>query len=405
VIEGLSQSEDVLATIRIMRQCGVEIESAGAKTIVRGVGLGGLVSPDDVLYCGNAGTSARLLLGVLASHRLSCTLTGDESLRRRPMGHVMKPLIAMGANFISAQEGDKLPLVLDSSPLVRLAPIAFESPLPSAQLKSAIILAALNVAGETIIIEKTPTRDHTERMLDGFGANIERKENKIHIKGETELTPNDFFVPGDVSSAAFFAALAVMSDKSDITIKNVSVNPHRMGFFTMLKKMGADVEIVPLAEKSPINEPMADIKVKGGRPLSGIDVAARDAVTMIDEYPILSVVAAYASGITNMRGLSQLRVKESNRLIAIADNLNANGVEAQVRGDDLTIIGTGAKVEGGGLVKTYSDHRIAMAFLVQGARAQNPVTIDDSAMIKTSFPDFQKKMTSLGVQFGVDKNL
>ncbi len=394
-IVGLSRSTDVAATIKIMRQLGVSLEEEGERLIVQGVGLDGLLPPDDVLDCGNSGTGARLLLGVLASHKISCVLAGDESLSKRPMAHVMKPLARMGVHFVGSR--DRLPLVLDSSRQMNLTPIDFESPLPSAQLKSAVILAALNIAGETTITEPMPTRDHTERILDGMKANIEKRGDKIIVKGQQELEPNRFSVPADISSASFFAALVAMSEKGELLIKNVSLNPHRAGFFNVLKKMGGNVELLPSAQKNAINEPIGDIRVKGGEQLLGVDVAANEAVSMIDEYPILSVLAAHASGTTNMRGLAQLRVKESDRLSAIAENLNANGVEAQIRGDDLTIIGRGGRVAGGGFVKTYNDHRIAMAFLIQGASAERAITIDDSRMIKTSFPDFTQKISSFGV--------
>lgn len=398
-IKNLSQSSDVNSTINIMRQCGVAIESNKDVCIVEGVGLGGLLSPDNVLDCGNSGTAARLLLGVLASHKISCCLTGDSSLRARPMFQVINPLKQMGTNFIGKRQN--LPLVLESSPLMNLTPIVFESRFPSAQLKSAVLLAGLNIAGETIVIEKTPTRDHTERMLDGFGCDIEsiaiEDGVKIIVRGQKELNANNFTIPGDISSAAFLAALTVMSAEGELTIKEVSVNVHRIGFYKTLKKMGANIEIIETNEKNPINEPVADIKIKAGNQLSGIDVSAAEAVAMIDEYPILSVVAAHASGTTNMRNLSQLRIKESDRLTAIAENLKANGVLVEIRGDDLTIIGCGGRVPGGGFVKTYSDHRIAMAFLVQGAMAEKPTTIDDGTMIKTSFPDFEEKMRYLGI--------
>lgn len=398
-IKNLSQSSDVAATINIMRQCGVAIESTNEACIVDGVGLGGLLSPDNVLDCGNSGTAARLLLGVLASHKISCCLTGDSSLCARPMFQVMNPLKEMGANFIGTRQ--TLPLILESSPLMNLTPIIFASRLPSAQLKSAILLAGLNIAGETIVVENTPTRDHTERMLDGFGGDIENFATKdgvkIIVKGQKELHANSFTVPGDTSSAAFFAALTAMSSEGELTLKKVGVNVHRMGFYNTLKKMGADIEIIEAKEKSPINEPVADIKIKAGPQLLGIDVAAAEAVAMIDEYPILSVVAAHASGTTNMRQLSQLRIKESDRLTAISENLRANGVAVEIRGDDLTIIGCGGRVPGGGFVKTYKDHRIAMAFLIQGAMAENPITIDDSTTIKTSFPDFEEKVGALGI--------
>ena len=399
-LNGLSKSADVEATIRIMRQLGVDITWDKDSCLVEGLGLGGLTAPDDVLDCGNSGTTARLILGVLAAHKLSACITGDESLRRRPMRHVMTPLQRMGAQFIGART--ELPLMLEAHPLMSLTPIEFELPTASAQLKSALMLAALNIAGETILIEKRRTRDHTERMLKGFDAapQIEPYESgvKITISGQKELASCDMHVPGDPSAAAFIAALAVLSEKAELRLEHIAINPHRIGFYEALKKMGAAVEFEPIAADSPIDEPIANIKISGGNKLSAIDVPAVDAVGMIDEYPILSIVAAHAQGETHMRGLSQLRVKESDRLAAIADNLNRNGVQAEIRGDDLTIIGRGGRPKGGGAVETRRDHRIGMAFLVLGATAEQAVTIDHADMIKTSFPDFADKMRALGVQ-------
>ena len=398
-LEGLSKSADVEATIRIMRQLGVAIQWRENICVVEGLGLDGLTAPDNVLDCGNSGTTARLMLGVLTSHKLSACLTGDESLRRRPMHHLMAPLQQMGAQFVGARA--ELPLILEAHPLMSLTPITFEMQTASAQLKSALILAGLNIAGQTVIIEKRQTRDHTERMLKGFNApaTIEAlgEGRKITISGQKELEACDMRVPRDPSSAAFLAGLAAISEKAELTLEHVAVNPHRIGFYQTLKKMGAAVEIEPIAEASPIDEPIANIKISGGNKLSAVDIPAAQAVSMIDEYPILSIIAAHAEGATHMRGLSQLRVKESDRLAVIADNLNRNNVQAEIRGNDLTIIGRGGRPKGGGSVNTHRDHRIAMAFLVLGAAAEQPITIDHPQMIKTSFPDFEHHMRALGI--------
>ena len=399
-ITGLCEGADVHATINILRALGVEIIEREGIYQVDGRGLGGLRSPDNILDCGNSGTTARLMLGVLASHRIDACLTGDLSLRGRPMNHVLLPLTQMGAQFKSADA--RLPLYITGTknPL----PIELRTAVPSAQLKSAILLAGLNAPGQTTIIEERPTRDHTERMITKFGGEVdtiplEGDGVKITVTGERELrAPERIMIAGDPSSAAFMAALAALVEGSELVIERVCVNPHRMGFYETLKEMGAKVEVIPHEVQGDhgLGEPVADIKIQASA-LKGVDISADRAAGMIDEYPILSVVAACARGSTHMRGLSQLRVKESNRLLAIAENLQANGITAEIRGDDLTIVGGGSAPPGGGQVATYGDHRIAMAFLVLGACAQKEITIDDGSAIATSFPDFVATMRGLGV--------
>ena len=419
-ITGLCEGADVHATLNILRALGVEISAREGIYQVDGCGLGGLRSPDNILDCGNSGTTARLMLGVLASHRIDACLTGDLSLRRRPMNHVLLPLTQMGAQFKSADA--RLPVYITGTknPL----PIELRTAVPSAQLKSAILLAGLNAPGQTTIIEERPTRDHTERMITKFGGEVDtmplegdgigrdgvgrdgggRDGVKITVTGERELrAPERIRIAGDSSSAAFMAALAALVEGSELVIERVCVNPHRMGFYETLKEMGAKVELIPheVPGGHGLGEPVADIKIQADA-LMGVDISADRAAGMIDEYPILSVVAACAQGSTHMRGLSQLRVKESNRLAAIAENLQANGITAEIRGDDLTIVGGGgggggSAPPGGGQVATYGDHRIAMAFLVLGACAQKEITIDDGSAIATSFPDFVATMRGLGV--------
>ena len=409
-ITGLCEGADVHATLNILRALGVEITAREEIYQVDGRGLGGLRSPDNILDCGNSGTTARLMLGVLASHRIDACLTGDLSLRRRPMNHVLLPLTQMGAQFKSADA--RLPLYITGTknPL----PIELRTAVPSAQLKSAILLAGLNAPGQTTIIEERPTRDHTERMITKFGGEVDvmplegggggrdgggRGGVQITVTGERELrAPERIMIAGDPSSAAFMAALAALVEGSELVIERVCVNPHRMGFYETLKEMGAKVEVIPHEVQGDhgLGEPVADIKIQASA-LKGVDISADRAAGMIDEYPILSVVAACARGSTHMRGLSQLRVKESNRLLAIAENLQANGITAEIRGDDLTIVGGGSAPPGGGQVATYGDHRIAMAFLVLGACAQKEITIDDGSAIATSFPDFVATMRGLGV--------
>ncbi len=400
-ITGLCAGADVHATINIMRQLGVEITTAEGVWQVDGRGLGGLRAPDDVLDCGNSGTTARLMLGVLAAHPIKACLTGDASLRRRPMNHVIAPLTEMGASFIGKDE--RLPLYITgtSSPL----PIDFTASVPSAQLKSAILLAGLNAPGTTKVIEARATRDHTERMIKTFGGHVETAvladgAAEVSVQGEQEFVAQQIHIPGDPSSAAFFAAAAAIIKDSELVIENVCVNPHRMGFYQALKEMGARVELVAAQKQQEEGgEPVADIKIYADH-LSGIEISAQRAVGMIDEYPILSVVAAASHGSTHMRGLSQLRVKESDRLVAIAEALQANGVTAEIRGDDLTIVGCGGAPPGGGRVKTHGDHRIAMAFLILGACAQDEVIIDDGRAIDTSFPDFIATLNRLGIDAG-----
>ena len=400
-ITGLCEGADVHATLNILRALGVEIAAREGIYQVDGHGLGGLRAPDNILDCGNSGTTARLMLGVLASHRIDACLTGDLSLRGRPMNHVLLPLTQMGAQFKSADA--RLPLYITGTknPL----PIELRTAVPSAQLKSAILLAGLNAPGQTTIIEARPTRDHTERMITKFGGEVdtiplEGDGVKITVTGERELrAPERIMIAGDSSSAAFMAALAALVEGSELVIERVCVNPHRMGFYETLKEMGAKVELIPheVPGDHGLGEPVADIKIQAGA-LKGVDISADRAAGMIDEYPILSVVAACARGSTHMRGLSQLRVKESNRLVVIAENLQANGITAEIRGDDLTIVGGGGSAPpGGGQVATYGDHRIAMAFLVLGACAQKEITIDDGSAIATSFPDFVATMRGLGV--------
>ena len=425
-IEGLSKGDDVQATKRIMRQLGVDIKMDGDICVIDGLGLDGLHPANDILDCGNSGTTARLMLGVLTGQNLSAFLTGDESLRRRSMTDIVMALSEMGAFF--PQSRDFFPLTIQSSHHQNLTPIEFEMKRPSAQLKSALILAGLHIAGETAIIENRPTRDHTEYMIKAFGGALkttplEGGAHRVSLKGEQDLKACDIQVPSDPSSAAFLALLALLTKDSHLKIEQVCANPHRLGFYRALQKMGADIDIsiIPMTEgrgaDGRVCEPSADITIKGGQSLYGIDVSAHEAVALIDEYPILSIAAACAEGTTNMRGLSLLRNKESDRLSAIAENLNANGVQAEILGDDLTIIGSGhgsdmggamgsamgsamgggGRPLGGGRVQTYHDHRIAMAFLILGALSQNAIIIDDGSMISTSFPDFFNIMRQLGI--------
>jgi len=393
-ISGLLESADVLATARALQQMGVQISRDEGGWRVTGVGCGGLAAPEGPLDFGNAGTGVRLMMGVIAGHDFAAELTGDESLCRRPMGRVLDPLKAMG---VEVRGGDRLPLTLVGSG--NLTPIAYRLPVASAQVKSAILLAGLMTPGETTVVEPEATRDHTETMMRHFGAEVRIEEvageRKITVAGEAVLHGRDVEVPGDPSSAAFPAAAALICPGSDVMIENVLVNPTRTGFYDTLAEMGADLRFQN--ERLSGGERVADLHVRAGS-LKAVRVPPERAPRMIDEYPILAVVAATAEGDTRMEGLGELRVKESDRLAATIAGLTACGVTAWAEGDTLVVRGTD-RIPGGGTVETHMDHRIAMAFAVLGLVAEEPVRIDDTAMIDTSFPAFADKMRALGADF------
>ncbi len=395
-VDGLLESQDILATISAMQAFGAEIEKkADKKWHINGLGVGGLDEPEKVLDLGNSGTGVRLILGVAAGNPITSFFSGDESLSRRPMARVLKPLEMMGASFTS-RTGGLLPLSC-SGPQT-LQPIDYSLPVASAQVKSAILLAGLNTPGKTIVREPTPTRDHTERMLKQFGSEISietdgESQNIITLKGESELTGQDIVVPGDPSSAAFPMVAGILAEDSRIEIKNVGINPLRFGLFEILNEMGAKTELIQ--KHDGVGEPIADIVVKTSK-LKGVTVPASIAPRMIDEYPILAVAAACASGTTRMLGLQELRVKESDRVAAMANGLKACGVTVEETSDSLTVHGTGGQIEGGARIQTQLDHRIAMSFLTLGLRAKNPIIIDNGTTINTSFPGFVETMKSLG---------
>ncbi len=400
VIEGLLEGEDVLRTAEAMRAlgAGMDRDTEGVWR-VRGRGLGGLAEPSDVLDMGNSGTAARLLMGLLASHPLTAFLSGDASLRRRPMERVQTPLERFGARII-ARRGGRMPLAVigAADPL----PVRYRMPVASAQVKSAILLAGLNAPGRTSAIELQPTRDHTERMLRHFGAEMDVAEegdgaSAVTVTGQPELTGRGIQVPGDISSAAFPMVAALIVAGSEIVLTGVGVNPRRTGLIDTLREMGADVAY--RNERALGGEPVADLHVRAG-PLAGVAVPPSRAPSMIDEYPILAVAAAVAKGTTEMRGLAELRVKESDRLAAMARGLAACGVEVEEGEDSLIVHGCAGRVPGGGAIETDLDHRIAMAFLVLGLAAERPVTIDDSGPIDTSFPGFAALMNALGGAIG-----
>ena len=395
-ISGLLEGEDVLATAAAINALGAHASPIGeGRWAVDGVAIGGLIEPEDLLDLGNSGTAARLLLGILATHPITAFVTGDASLRRRPMGRVVMPLSRIGARFVT-REGARLPLAVRGA--ADPVPISYHLPVPSAQVKSAVLFAGLNTPGTTTVIEPQPTRDHTERMLRHFGATvtiepIEGGGKRITLDGHQELAAAPIVVPGDPSSAAFPLVAALIVPGSEVTIQGVGVNPLRSGLIESLREMGANIAL--LNERDEGGEPVVDLRTRAGT-LQGTDIPAERAPRMIDEYPILAVAAACAHGRTVMRGLAELRVKESDRLAAITGGLDACGVRVAVDGDVLTIEGDGGPPEGGARIATQLDHRIAMAFLVLGLTARLPVRIDDAAPIATSFPGFLSLMNGLG---------
>lgn len=394
-ISGLLEGEDVLSTALAMRAMGATLERIGdGEWVVRGVGVGGLCSPDNIIDMGNSGTSTRLLMGLIASHDITVIMTGDASLRSRPMGRVTNPLSDIGAQ-IDAHEGKYLPAAIKGThtPL----PLDYTPPMASAQVKSAVLLAGLNTPGLTRVREKVATRDHTERMLSAMGAEITVEQQEgvrvVSLVGQPELQPITLEVPGDISSCAFLLVATSIVPGSDVTIMRVGMNPLRTGIVDALKAMGADIEL--LNERELGGEPVADLRVRSAQ-LKGVTELPVDPSTMIDEFPVLFCAAAVAEGISRFTGLEELRVKESDRLAVMAAGLKANGVELTEFEDGIEIVGCGNKVPGGGTVETFLDHRIAMSFAVLGQVAHKPIIIDDAAPIQTSFPTFIDLMTGLG---------
>ncbi len=397
-ITGLLEGEDVINTGRAMQAMGAKIAKDGDVWIIQGTGNGCLLAPEAPLDFGNAGTGARLTMGLVGTYDMETTFVGDASLSKRPMGRVLNPLREMGVQ-VTAAEGDRLPLTLRGPKVA--APITYRVPMASAQVKSAVLLAGLNTPGITTVIEPVMTRDHTEKMLQGFGANLSVETDKdnvrhIRIEGRGKLTGQTIDVPGDPSSTAFPLVAALLVPGSDITIRNVLMNPTRTGLILTLQEMGADIEI--LGARLAGGEDVADLRVRASE-LTGVNVPADRAPSMIDEYPVLAVAACFAAGETVMNGLEELRVKESDRLSAVANGLKANGVDCTEGPETLSVRGRpDGKGIGGGTVETHLDHRIAMSFLVMGLAAEKPVSVDDSTMIATSFPEFMDMMTGMGAE-------
>jgi 3-phosphoshikimate 1-carboxyvinyltransferase len=394
-ITGLLTGEDVLRTAAAMRALGAEVtRDIDGTWRVAGRGIGGLTEPADILDMGNSGTAARLLCGILASHPLFAVMTGDASLRGRPMRRVIDPLAATGARF-TAREGGRLPLAIEGAQ--DALPLEYRVPVPSAQVKSAVLLAGLNAPGITRVDEPEATRDHSENMLRHFGATVSVEiagaGRIIELVGHPELQAADVVVPSDPSSAAFPLVAALLVAGSRVTIPAVGLNPLRTGLFTCLQEMGANIVIRNRRVEG--GEAVGDLEITGG-PLRAVDVPGERAPSMIDEYPILAVAAACASGTTRLRGLKELRVKESDRLAATAALLGANGAKVEIDGDDMIIHGTGKPPAGGGVVKTHMDHRIAMSAIVLGLVTASPVTADDAGFIDTSFPGFVDLMNAIG---------
>jgi 3-phosphoshikimate 1-carboxyvinyltransferase len=395
-ISGLLEGEDVLATAAAMRAMGAHIDRIGeGNWTVNGVGVGGLMQPSGALDMGNSGTSTRLLMGLVASHRLTATFIGDASLSKRPMGRVIDPLSQMGAEF-TASPGGMLPIMVRG--LVPAIPISYRLPVASAQVKSAVLLAGLNIAGITEVIEPVPTRDHSERMLRGFGADLTVDVDAdgvrhIRLMGAAELQPQQIEVPGDPSSAAFFIVAALITPGSEVTVTHVGMNPTRTGIYKMLEAMGADLTYSNVREVG--GEPVADITARHSV-LRGIDVPPEVAPSMIDEFPVFFVAASMAQGRTATSGLDELRVKESDRLALMATGLKAIGARVEEREDGLVIDGSGGEpLEGGATVTSALDHRIAMSFAVAGQHCYQAVTVDDVSPIATSFPTFELILSEL----------
>ena len=403
-IEGLLEGQDVLDTAKAMRAFGADIERVGTGSWrVHGVGVGGFAEPDDVIDCGNSGTGVRLIMGAMATSPIAATFTGDASLRSRPMGRVTDPIALFGARSYG-RTGGRLPLTIVGAE--NPGPVEYRSLVPSAQVKSAVLLAGLNAPGVTTLIEAEATRDHTERMLRGFGAEVTTEVTPegrvIRLTGQPELKPQNIVVPRDPSSAAFPVCAALIVEGSDVLVPNIGLNPTRAGLYFTLRDMGAD--LIFENEREEGGEPVADLRARFSPDMKGIEVPAERAASMIDEYPILSVVASFAEGATYMPGVAELRVKESDRIDAMARGLEANGVRVEETPDSWTVHGQGpGGAPGGGAAAARLDHRIAMSFLCLGMAAQKPVSVDDGSPIDTSFPIFEELMGGLGASVASDE--
>ena len=402
-IEGLLLGEDVLDTAKAMRAFGADVVDHGSGSwSVFGVGVGGFAEPKQVIDCGNSGTGVRLIMGTMATSPITATFTGDASLNGRPMGRVTDPLALFGARAYGRQ-GGRLPMTIVGA--ADPVPVRYVVPVPSAQVKSAVLFAGLNAPGQTVVIEREATRDHSERMLAGFGADIHVEMTPqgkvITLTGQPELKPQHIVVPRDPSSAAFPVCAALIVEGSDVLVPNIGLNPTRAGLFTTLREMGADLTYENLREEG--GEPVADLRAKFSPDMKGIEVPPERAASMIDEYPVLSVVASFAAGQTLMRGVKELRVKESDRIDAMAKGLRAAGITVDEGEDWWIVTGRGhGQVPGGVTVESRLDHRIAMSFIVMGLATNRSMTVDDASPIATSFPVFEPLMAALGAQISRD---
>lgn len=402
-ISGLLEGQDVLDTAKAMRAFGAEVTDLGeGNWSVHGVGVGGFAEPENIIDCGNSGTGVRLIMGVMATSPITATFTGDASLNGRPMARVIDPLAEFGCQSVG-RKGGRLPMTLVGA--ADPVPVRYVVPVPSAQVKSAVLFAGLNAPGKTVVIEKEATRDHTERMLAGFGAEITIEVTDegrvITLTGQPELKPQTIAVPRDPSSAAFPVCAAIIVPGSDVLVPGIGLNPTRAGLFTTLREMGADLTYENEREEG--GEPVADLRARFSPDLHGIEVPVERAASMIDEYPVLSVVASFASGKTHMPGVKELRVKESDRIDAMATGLRANGVDVDEGPDWWSVHGLGhGNVKGGATCVSHLDHRIAMSFMIMGMAASNPVSLDDGGPIATSFPIFEGLMGGLGADIRRD---
>jgi 3-phosphoshikimate 1-carboxyvinyltransferase len=401
-VTGLLEGQDVLDTAKAMQAFGAQVEKTADTWHIHGVGVGGFAEPSQVIDCGNSGTGVRLIMGAMATSPIAATFTGDASLNKRPMARVTDPLALFGARAYG-RSGGRLPLTIigAADPL----PVRYATPVPSAQVKSAVLLAGLNAPGETVVIEREATRDHSERMLAGFGATVATEDTDeghvITLQGRPDLKPQSIVVPRDPSSAAFPVCAALIVEGSDVLVPNIGLNPTRAGLFFTLQDMGADLTFENMREEG--GEPVADLRARFSPDLKGIEVPAERAASMIDEYPVLSVVASFAEGRTYMPGVKELRVKESDRIDAMATGLRAAGIAVDEGEDWWTVHGEGfGRVKGGVTVKTHLDHRIAMSFLVMGLASNQPMRVDDGGPIATSFPIFEGLMAGLGARIERD---
>lgn len=395
-IEGLLGSTDVICTIEAMKSLGANISLNSNKCIINGIGIGSLIEPKKPLDFGNSGTAARLIMGLVSTHPIKSVFVGDASLSKRPMGRVIDPLTEFGTEF-ELTSSEFFPIVVNGAKLP--IPISYETSVPSAQVKSAVLLAGLNTPGITSVIEKQKTRDHTERLLEIYGYQIdiieEKQKTKISITGQESLTSVNIVVPGDPSSAAYPVVAGLICKNSNVTVKNVLMNPTRDGIYKSLEEMGAKIDFTN--KKFQAGEDVHDILVESSH-LKAIDVPASRAPSMIDDYPVLAVAASIAEGTSIFRGLSELKVKESNRLLGIKHFLEVNGVNVAIKNDDLIIEGNPKGIKGGGIINTNLDHRIAMSSLILGLISDSPVSIDDTKTIDTSFPGFINLMRALGAK-------